>query len=391
MMKQETDWAWSIGAVSRRSPFGERLSLEDAHQAASASCHDSRHLDRAARLVVVRDDDRLRLGGDRVGGAHLVLELEALRPDARGADADLELVARRGAARGSRSPTRARIMSRHLRVEPQQVRDPRLLEVGQEDGVVHVTHRVDVPKTDGLAVHEVEPLHAPGCYRAFHAASSSASRSASRPASSGRLGLRRACRERSPSSGRNVSPASTARETSVLCRPAPPSWSQSGSSIHSPTSCSMRKSPSTHTNSASLPATSRQVSESVSHGHVAVRRVERALGLAVRRGRTIHSPRSRTSMNWTGLLGRRRREHFAAARDAMGPVREAAGRVVRADDEPGADDRGRAAERLRRPRARRAPSARRSSRSRRASGRRAGRRRAPRAGCLRRAACEASA
>jgi hypothetical protein len=33
-----------------------------------------------------------------------------------------------------------------------------------------------------------------------------------------------------------------------------------------------------------------------------------------------------------GLVARGRREHVAAARDAMRPVREAPGRVVRADD-----------------------------------------------------------
>ena len=40
-----------------------------------------------------------------------------------------------------------------------------------------------------------------------------------------------------------------------------------------------------------------------------------------------------------GLLGRSRDEDFAAAGNPVGPVREAPGRVVRADDEPGADER----------------------------------------------------
>ena len=53
-------------------------------------------------------------------------------------------------------------------------------------------------------------------------------------------------------------------------------------------------------------------------------------------------------------LGRARDEDFAAAGDPVGPVREAPGRVVRTDDEPGADERMAARESSPRPRARRA-------------------------------------
>ena len=42
-------------------------------------------------------------------------------------------------------------------------------------------------------------------------------------------------------------------------------------------------------------------------------------------------------------VGRPRREHRSAARDAHGPVGEAVGRVVRPDDETGADDQRAAA------------------------------------------------
>ena len=63
------------------------------------------------------------------------------------------------------------------------------------------------------------------------------------------------------SSGRNVSPASTARETSTSCIAAESgSEIQSGSSIHSPTSCSFSTSAGTQSKVASLPLTSRQVS-----------------------------------------------------------------------------------------------------------------------------------
>ena len=52
-------------------------------------------------------------------------------------------------------------------------------------------------------------------------------------------------------SGRKRSPAATARLTSVECIPAQAgSPSQSGSSIHSPTSCSLRNSSETHVTSA---------------------------------------------------------------------------------------------------------------------------------------------
>ena len=51
-------------------------------------------------------------------------------------------------------------------------------------------------------------------------------------------------------------------------------------------------------------------------------------------------------MNWTRSLRRRRRRHPAAARDAVGPVGEAPGRVVRADDEPRPDVRVSSGERL---------------------------------------------
>ena len=51
-------------------------------------------------------------------------------------------------------------------------------------------------------------------------------------------------------------------------------------------------------------------------------------------------------MNCTGVVGRAGREHVPAARDAVRPVREAAGGVVRTDDEPRPHDERRVAEGL---------------------------------------------
>ena len=155
-----------------------------------------------------------------------------------------------------------------------------------------------------------------------------------------------------------------------------------GSSIHCPTSCSMRNSGSTQTISASLPETSRQVSSSSSQvtSRFAALKVPSTRSLA-----EMDDPLPEVAhVDELHLaLGRRRREHLAAPRDAMGPVGEAAGRVVRADDQPGADDRVRAAEAFGRARSHRTLSGavvrevlrRRSS---------AGRSRAPRAGSPRR-------
>ena len=60
-------------------------------------------------------------------------------------------------------------------------------------------------------------------------------------------------------------------------------------------------------------------------------------------------------MNWTLSLGAAGREHLAALGYPVRPVGEAVGRVVRADDQPGADDQRPAGQALLRPPARTAP------------------------------------
>src|SRR5204862_8298769 len=54
-----------------------------------------------------------------------------------------------------------------VRLEVLQDRDPRLLEVGQEDGVVHVAHRVAVAEANmlGVPTRELAVVHGAGWYR----------------------------------------------------------------------------------------------------------------------------------------------------------------------------------------------------------------------------------
>ena len=105
---------------------------------------------------------------------------------------------------------------------------------------------------------------------------------ASRPGASPLRDPRRACRAPSPRAAasrgpRRMRPTGRPRAS----RRTPGSISQSGSSIHSPTSCSARKSPSTQTSSASLPATRRQVSNMRRAGRRPVDGVVRARGPAL--------------------------------------------------------------------------------------------------------------
>ena len=93
-----------------------------------------------------------------------MLHLEALRPDARDACADLELL---GEARGRPEVDRdvgedEGELVRELRAQHvDQVRDPRRLEVRQVDRVVHVVGRIDVPELDVARVNEAVALHHP--------------------------------------------------------------------------------------------------------------------------------------------------------------------------------------------------------------------------------------
>src|ERR1700730_16099888 len=80
-----------------------------------------------------------------------VSEVEALRLDAGAACADLDLLV--GAQ------LRAEVdldTGQDERLEAAEHPDPRLLEVGREDRVVHVAHRVAVPQPGALSMDERE-------------------------------------------------------------------------------------------------------------------------------------------------------------------------------------------------------------------------------------------
>src|SRR5215211_506062 len=112
--------------------------------------------------VVVADEDGPTFGGEPSVRAHLVLELEALRPQPGRAHPDLDPFAqcdRRAEVDldAREDQVLLRVVARTVRLE---VRDARRLHVRREDGVVDVAHAVQVAKTNRIAEHEGEPVHA---------------------------------------------------------------------------------------------------------------------------------------------------------------------------------------------------------------------------------------
>src|SRR4051794_14240053 len=91
MTMQVTDCAPGIGAVSTRSPLSRtsRLYVLNAQPLSPAVGNG----DALAALIVVADEHALRLGHGPAAGAQLVLELEALRAEPRGPNADLDRLA----------------------------------------------------------------------------------------------------------------------------------------------------------------------------------------------------------------------------------------------------------------------------------------------------------
>src|SRR5919201_926773 len=118
---------------------------------------------RLAAGVVVADADALRLGDHAPAGAELVLEVEALGAEAGCPHADLDLLAERErGAEVDRDPRDdvAEIVEAADGPEVQQEGEPGGLDIGQVDGVVHVSLHVHVAEPHRLPVHEVEALHA---------------------------------------------------------------------------------------------------------------------------------------------------------------------------------------------------------------------------------------
>jgi glutamine---fructose-6-phosphate transaminase (isomerizing) len=93
---------------------------------------------------------------------YVLLEVEALRPDSRNPVANLHPLPEldRG-AEVDFSPGEDQSLERVV-PQPQrlEVSEPRRLHVGQEHGVVHVPHAVQIAEAHGFAVHEVEAVHA---------------------------------------------------------------------------------------------------------------------------------------------------------------------------------------------------------------------------------------
>jgi glutamine---fructose-6-phosphate transaminase (isomerizing) len=96
--------------------------------------------------------------------ADLVIEVEALLPDAADARADLERLTERGA--GAKVDLDARDDDEKIAEgvdvhDLAHVRNPRVLEIRQVDGVVDVSECVEVSERDLLRADEAESIHAP--------------------------------------------------------------------------------------------------------------------------------------------------------------------------------------------------------------------------------------
>ena len=158
MMKQETDCAWSIGAVRSRRPLESvcrsktGIRLREPPSRSPAARRSGRSCSRRTRSPSSPRPRACRrfAPGTRAGSS-------SSRPRAGRTPISSSSPERSGARKSISA--RARIMSVTRASKRSEVGDPRLLDVRQEDGVVHVPHLVDVPKADLFAVHEVEPLH----------------------------------------------------------------------------------------------------------------------------------------------------------------------------------------------------------------------------------------
>ena len=281
------------------------------------------------------------------------------------------------AARGGAVADDGRALGRGRLVDRVQV-----VEQGEARRVGERAHRARIGEGECCIERDLSKLlfREPGVKHAV-APSRGRARPGRRPAPR-RCAPRRACRARSRRGAAASSPAANAGAGSTASIPAySGSCSQSGSSIHSPTSCSARKSASTQTNSASPPATRRQVSKSSS------RVVGRSTALKVpamplSAARTIHAARSRTSITCAAASG-------GAGASTWPPSAMRCGQYVkRPVGSHGPDDQARTRderlrEALRGPLLRRAPSARRRPRATPRSARRARRPGTPRSGASR--------
>src|SRR5215218_7944647 len=179
MIMQVTDCTCGMSAVSTRRPlsrvrrwntlttgalafFGSVGAASTPRVLAGRSCGQflpplMGDLDRLAGAVVVGDEDALGLGDDSPADAQLVVEVEALAAETARAHRDLDLLAE--ADGGAEVDLDAgdddgHVLQGGCRTELLQERDARRLNVGQEHGVVHVTHRIEVPEANALAVDE---------------------------------------------------------------------------------------------------------------------------------------------------------------------------------------------------------------------------------------------
>src|SRR4051795_4110248 len=126
-----------------------------------------RYLDAAPRGVVVADEDAPGLGHEPITDAQLELELEALRADPGRSHADRDGLAEADLrAEVDLRPGEDHVSQRHRLVAvPAEPGESRLLDVHREDGVVDMTHAVEVAEASRLVMDEREALHLRRSYR----------------------------------------------------------------------------------------------------------------------------------------------------------------------------------------------------------------------------------
>ena len=244
--------------------------------------------------------------------------MKLFRADRRGADADVDHVGL-GVAGRAEVDLEARedhalgalVVDRPVEhVQRGEVLDARLLDVGGEDGVVDVPHRVEVAEAHVLAVHEgvaVHPGDASGCHSRQELARS---RSGLSPTASFQPSFVRAqasvSRDRLGERPEREAGGARARDVGLLhVRPLGVALGDPERQLHPLADLALEQERLVHPGerSASLPPTARQVSSTspiVSPSRVALKAPLVRCSATV----TSQAPRSRASTNSTGRPGR---------------------------------------------------------------------------------------
>src|SRR4051794_27660649 len=165
MIMQVTEVACGIGASRTRSPLPSECRSNVLMRGSQSASRASRAGARPARAGRSRRrPGRSWLRRRVLHRRELVVEVEALRAETAGSDRDLDLLPE--AYRGLEVDLDA--CEDHVHVfEPARCTGPgeevdtSLLDVGQEDRVVHVAHRIEVTEAHLLGVDELAVRHAP--------------------------------------------------------------------------------------------------------------------------------------------------------------------------------------------------------------------------------------